>query len=78
VTAVATTDLAAHGINAEDAAYRKIHGSICSFVTSEWLSALEQCYTDEAAGANQRPRGGRTDMPQYQHASCAWRACKDS
>ena len=65
MTAIATAYLAAHGIDAEDAAYRKIHGSVCSFVTSEWLSALEQCYTDEAAAANQHPRGGCTDIPQY-------------
>ena len=33
VTTVATAYLAAHGINADDEAYRKIHGSICSFVS---------------------------------------------
>ena len=66
VTTVATAYLAAHGINADDEAYRKIHGSICSFVTSEWLSALEQFYTDEAAGHSKRPQGGRTHLP-YAH-----------
>lgn len=57
VSQVVAAYLAEHGIKQEDAAYHKLQASICSFVTTDWLSALEEYYTT-AASAKSKSRQG--------------------